>query len=399
MKEKIKRCIKKIPPVGIAMGIVFSFNPFTKHNAKADVDTFATIVTTFSHTYDTFLKEPFVISLSEQSAKNDYLANNENCAYKAPTFNKGEFGISVYDYYKNQNFFKRIKIFYKDGKVEYKTIKHGQQLLIKQAGIIVDLNPDASDLYERDVYYITQKQLDEGNTGIALTNWQTYYLKSDNSGQMNGPLAFKFIRQEFPNIKPGSASFDLDKLFHALPGEKRKLATITSNPVKESEIFSYTSDELAEIKRHKLAFVTQHKNEECSSISVKIRNRNNVLRTWEDSTHISASSNWIPEDRSIFTIIPIEKGSNKVYIEANATYLTSANGEVGITGFRAYGQVWTLVDCGLEGFSLKNNHGQYLSVDDTSVCLTDNPDKNTIFAITIQKDKWNEWLAKWHSSK
>ncbi|MBJ8009957.1 hypothetical protein JDS88_28565, partial [Bacillus cereus] len=153
------------------------------------VDTRETILTTFGDTYDTFLKEPFVIFLSEQSAKNDYLANNENRAYKAPTFNKGEFGISVYDYNKNQNFSKRIKIFYKDGKVEYKTIKHGQQLLIKQAGIIVDLTPDASDPYEHDMYYITQKQLDDGNTGIALTNWQTYYLKSDNSGQMNGPLA------------------------------------------------------------------------------------------------------------------------------------------------------------------------------------------------------------------
>ncbi|MEH7458135.1 hypothetical protein V7183_13095 [Bacillus sp. JJ1127] len=399
MKEKIKRSIKKISPIGIAMGIVFSFNPFTKHKAKADVDTRETILTTFGDTYDTFLKEPFVIFLSEQSAKNDYTANNENLAYKAPTFNKGEFGISVYDYYKNQNFSKRIKIFYKNGKVEYKTIKHGQQLLIKQAGIIVDLNPDASNLYERDVYYITQKQLDEGNTGIALTNWQTYYLKSDNSGQMNGPLALKYIRQEFPNIKPGNASFDLTKLFHALPEERRKLATITSNPVKKSEIFSYTSDELAEIKRHKLGVVTQHKNEEYSSISVKIRNRDKVLRTWEDSTNVSASSNWIPEDRSTFTIIPIEKGSNKVFIEANATYLTSANGEVGVTGFRAYGQVWTLVNYGFESFSLKNNHGQYLSVNGTSVCLTDKPDKNTMFAITIQKDKWNEWLAKWYSSK
>ncbi|HFK1549098.1 TPA: hypothetical protein ACGXMZ_005013 [Bacillus albus] len=399
MKEKIKRSIKKISPVGIAMGIVFSFNPFTKHKAKADVDTRETILTTFGATYDTFLKEPFVIFLSEQSAKNDYTANNENRAYKAPTFNKGEFGISVYDYYKNQNFSKRIKIFYKDGKVEYKTIKHGQQLLIKQAGIIVDLNPDASDLYERDVYYITQKQLDEGTTGIALTNWQTYYLKSDNSDQMNGPLALKYIRQEFPNVKPGNASFDLTKLFHALPEGKRKLATITSNPIKKSEIFSYTSDELAEIKRHKLGVVTQHKNEECPSISMKIRNRDNVLRTWEDSTNISASSNWIPEDRSTFTIIPIEKGSNKVYIETNAAYLTSANGEVGVTGFRAYGQVWTLVNYGFESFSLKNNHGQYLSVNDTSVCLTDKPDKNTVFSITIQKDKWNEWLVKWYSGK
>ncbi|MBJ8056419.1 hypothetical protein JDS87_32520, partial [Bacillus cereus] len=93
------------------------------------------------------------------------------------------------------------------GKVEYKTIKHGQQLLIKQAGIIVDLNPDEPVLSKHDILYITQKQLDEGNTGIALTNWQTYYLKSDNGGQMNGPLALKYIRQEYPNIKPGSASF------------------------------------------------------------------------------------------------------------------------------------------------------------------------------------------------
>ncbi|KZE04327.1 hypothetical protein B4117_4140 [Bacillus mycoides] len=88
-----------------------------------------------------------------------------------------------------------------------------------------------------------------------------------------------------------------------------------------------------------------------------------------------------------------------MYIEANSTYLTSANGEVGVTGFHAYGQVWTLINYGFESFSLKNNHGQYLSVNDTSVCLTDKPDKNTIFAITIQKDKWNEWLAKWYSSK
>lgn len=381
------------------MGIVFSLNPFTKHKAKADVDTRETMLTTFGDTYDSFLKEPFVIFLSEQSAKNDYTANNENRAYKAPTFNKGEFGISVYDYYKNQNFSKRIKLFYKDGKVEYKTIKHGQQLLIKQAGIIVDLNPDASDLYEHDMYYITQKQLDGGNTGISLTNWQTYYLKSDNSGQMNGPLALKYIKQEFPNINPGNASFDLMKLFHALPGEKRKLATITSNPVKASGIFNYTSDELAEIKKHKLAVVTQYKNEECSSISVKIRNEGNVLRTWEGSTNISTSSNWIPEDRSIFTIIPLEKRSNKVYIEANSTYLTSVNGEVGVTGFRAYGQVWTLVDYGFGIFSLKNNHGQYLSVNDTSVRLTDKPEKNTIFDTNIQKDKWNKWLAKWYPSK
>uniref|UniRef100_UPI00402AF694 hypothetical protein n=1 Tax=Bacillus sp. DX2.2 TaxID=3073452 RepID=UPI00402AF694 len=399
MKEKIKRSIKKISPVGIAMGILFSFNPITKHKVKADVDTRETILTTFGDTYDTFLKEPFVILLSEQSAKYDYTANNENRAYKAPTFNKGEFGISVYDYYKNQNFSKKIKVFYEDGKVEYKTIKHGQQLLIKQAGIIVDLNPDTSDLYEHDMYYITQKQLDEGNTGIALTNWQTYYLKSDNSGQMNGPLALKYIKQEFPNIKPGNASFDLMKLFHALPGEKRKLATITSNPVKASGIFSYTSDELAEIKKHELAVVTQYENEECSSISVKIRNEDNVLRTWEGSTIISTSSNWIPEDRSIFTIIPLEKGSNKVYIEANSTYLTSVNGEVGVTGFRAYGQVWTLVDYGFGSFSLKNNHGQYLSVNDTSVRLTDKPEKNTIFDTNIQKDKWNKWLAKWYPNK
>ncbi|PEI82867.1 hypothetical protein CN679_27390 [Bacillus pseudomycoides] len=399
MKEKIKRSIKKISPVGIAMGILFSFNPITKHKAKADVDTRETILTTFGDTYDTFLKEPFVILLSEQSAKYDYTANNENRAYKAPTFNKGEFGISVYDYYKNQNFSKKIKVFYEDGKVEYKTIKHGQQLLIKQAGIIVDLNPDASDLYEHDTYYITQKQLDAGNTGIALTNWQTYYLKSDNNGQMNGPLALKYIKQEFPNIKPGSASFDLNKLFHALPGEKRKLATITSNPVKASGIFSYTSDELAEIKKHKLAVVTQYKNEEYSSISVKIRNEDNVLRTWEGGTNISTSSNWIPEDRSIFTITPIEKGSNKVYIEANSTYLTSVNGEVGVTGFRAYGQVWALVDCGFESFSLKNSHGQYLSVNDTSVCLTNKHEKHTIFDTDLQKDKWNEWLAKWYPSK
>ncbi|MED1060576.1 hypothetical protein P4T67_30455, partial [Bacillus mycoides] len=72
--------------------------------------------------------------------------------------------------------------------------------LIKQAGIIVDLTPDASDPYEHDMYYITQKQLDDGNTGIALTNWQTYYLKSDNSGQMNGPLGVTIHAHQLKNF-------------------------------------------------------------------------------------------------------------------------------------------------------------------------------------------------------
>ncbi|PEI82694.1 cell wall-binding protein, partial [Bacillus pseudomycoides] len=90
-------------------------------------------------------------------------------------FKKGEFGISVFDYYKNQDFSRKVKLAYPDGKVEYKTIKHGEQLRIKQAGVIVDLTPDKPEIFNHDIIYISQQNLN-GDAGISLTNWQTFYL-------------------------------------------------------------------------------------------------------------------------------------------------------------------------------------------------------------------------------
>ncbi|MRB61702.1 cell wall-binding protein, partial [Bacillus thuringiensis] len=170
MNKKNRKRIPKILPVGLAMGVLFSASPLasplTEYKVQADVGTFGTIVTTFGSVYDKFLAEPFGKLLEDFDVRTTYTSRNENIAYKAPTFQKGEFGISAFDYYKTRDFSKKVKIAYANGKVEYKTIKHGQQLRIKDAGTIVDLTPDEPSLSNHDILYITQKQLDEGNTGV-----------------------------------------------------------------------------------------------------------------------------------------------------------------------------------------------------------------------------------------
>ncbi|MED2985582.1 cell wall-binding protein, partial [Bacillus thuringiensis] len=267
MNWKTKKRIPKVLPVGIAMGILFSAsplaNPLTENKAYADIDTGATIITTFGNIYDTFLREPFVNWLDEQSAQNAYNDNLENRAYKAPSFTKGEFGISVYDYYKNKDFSKKVKLAYPNGTVEYKTIKHGEQLRIKQVGTMVDLTPDEPNLSNHDILYITQKQLDEGNTGVALTNWQTFYLKSAPN-KRNWPLGLKFMQQKWgvKQINPGNFSFDFDKLFDNLPHNHQILATITSEPVGKEVISNYVtndSEALADFKKRKIDLFAETK--------------------------------------------------------------------------------------------------------------------------------------------
>ncbi|MDP7980311.1 N-acetylmuramoyl-L-alanine amidase family protein [Bacillus sp. WLY-B-L8] len=315
MNEKYKKRIPKVLPVGIAMGILFSASPLagplTESKVKADVDTFGTIVTTFGGIYDAFLKEPFVKFLEETDAKYTYNRGVENSAYKAPTFQKGEFGISVFDFYKDQNFSKKVKLAYPDGKVEYKTIKHGQQLRIKQAGTIVDLTPDEPSLSKHDILYITQKQLDEGKTGVALANWQTFYLESSNKGHYTG-LADKFVREEFPNAYTKGGVLDIrvnfKDLFNELPHEKRQLGTATSEPVGKEVLSNYvTNDSKAR--------------EDFSDRVVNVfADTKLTLETPIALPFIKLNSG------ESYQIIPYKKGSNKVFVKKGSQYLSGNEG-------------------------------------------------------------------------
>ncbi|PHE93117.1 hypothetical protein COF81_18460 [Bacillus pseudomycoides] len=409
MNEKYKKRMPKFLPIGIAMGVLFSASPLasplTENTVKADVGTFGTVVTTFGNIYDAFLAEPFGKWLEKIDVETTYRAFNENIAYKAPTFKKGEFGISAFSYYKDKDFSKKVKLAYPNGTVEYKTIKHGEQIRIKQAGTMVDLTPDEPDLYNHNILYITPKQLDEGNTGISLTNFKTYYLQSDNSGRKN-ELGYKFLKQHFPNAYHNGSpvwGVNQDELFKKLPVEKQILGTSTSEPISDLQFShitdsEYVSEHINEIMSRKVDLITNHKDGEYSSLSTKIKTRDGFIRSWEDG-RLSKSDGNTPLSKQEFTITPIKKGSNKVLLRDGLKYIPSKLGDNELYIIKPE-KVWTLEDTGLFGaFRLKNENGQYLSVGDGLATFTDDSANASVFTADLKEAEWNNWLNKWYPGK
>ncbi|MGG0728024.1 cell wall-binding protein [Bacillus paramycoides] len=399
MNKKAKKRIPKVLPVGIAMGILFSASPLagplTENKVHADVDTAATIITTFGSIYDAFLKEPFVKWLNETQARNNYSAANENTGYKAPTFQKGEFGITVFDYYKNHDFSKKVKIVYADGKVEYKTIKHGEQLLIKKAGTIVDLTPDEPELSKHDILYITQKQLDEGKTGVALTNWQTYYLQSDNSGRKNR-LSDEFLKEAFPGafLKSGliDVRYDWNELFSKLPKEKQMLATITSEPVGKEVLSNYVNNDpeaLADFKKREIDVFADTKL---------------ILETPLALPFITLN------DSKPYQIIPYKKGTNKVLVKTGSKYLSGKEGN-GLQYSDSIGddEVFELVEIEPFRFDGEVQYPQFRLNNKNGVSLagnmyiyqfgTDWSFNSEIHFTAKNNNEVHNWLREWYPGK
>ncbi|MGF9992858.1 cell wall-binding protein [Bacillus mycoides] len=392
MNGKAKKSMRKILPVGIAMGILFSASPVTEHKVKADVDTFGTIVTTLGSIYDAFGKEAFTKYLEEVNAKSSYNNFYENITYMAPTFKKGEFGITVFDYYKNQDFSQKVKIAYPNGKVEYKTIKHGQQLRIKDAGTIVDLTPDEPELSKHNILYITQKQLDEGNTGVSLTNFKTYYLESDNSGRRN-ELGWDFIKKQFPNAyhpKSGLPNIGVneDELFKKLPEDKRMLGTSTSKTVGKEALSNYVTND--------------------SEALADFNNR--VVNVFADTnlifeTPIIVSSYGFSDDKP-FQVIPYKKGSNKVVIKKGSKYLSGKEGEsLQFSDSIGDDEVLELVQIensyGNEfQFNLINKNGARLTQTTDGKKFTTNPNGSTNVRFPGKSNNTiGNWLREWYPGK
>ncbi|MGG1343699.1 hypothetical protein ABE244_24645 [Bacillus toyonensis] len=390
MNEKHKKRIPKFLPVGIAMGILFSASPLagplTENKVKADVDTGATIIKTFGNIYDAFLKEPFIKFLAETDAKYLYHHGLENSAYKAPTFQKGEFGITVFDYYKNQNFSKRIKIAYADGNMEYKTIKHGQQLSIKKAGTIVDLTPDDPDESKHNLLYITQKQLDEGKTGVSLTNWQTFYLENNNEGRYTS-LSDKFVREEFPGAYTRGGVLDIrysfKDLFNQLPENKRKLGTATSNPVSKEVLGnSLTNEDLADFYDRSVNLFADTN----LTLETLIGVENSVL------------------DAKPFQIIPIKKGSNKVIVKQGRDYISGKEGPellcIDAIGPDEILELVPIEDYGTIRFNLINKNGARLALTTNNAAFTTDKERPSNLRFTGKtNDELHNWLVDWHPSK
>ncbi|MDM5430999.1 hypothetical protein [Bacillus mycoides] len=313
MKKLFKTTEKKIIPVGLAMGVLFSGIPLsgslTEHKVHADVGTTGAVLQQVGNVYKLFIERPLAEFLELESVRyNNANRMHENIAYLAPTFRRGEFSITVFDYYKNQNFSKNVKLLYPSGQIEYKTIKFGEQLTIKQAGTIVDLNPDTFEPSKHDLLYITQQQLDDGNTGISLTNFGTYYQQKRGSGYNINTLGEKYLKQEFRYAFNAQTGFILpgyneEELFNQLPEDKRIIGTVTAQPVGREILSNYVmnnSTARADFNNRAFQIVTTNP-QHVMDVNIKMGGAN-------------TEENW--------KIIPIQAGTNKVVVKTSNGYFT-----------------------------------------------------------------------------
>ncbi|MGR3779331.1 cell wall-binding protein [Bacillus paramycoides] len=394
MNGKSKKGMRKVLPVGLAMGVLFSgiplATPLTEHKVKADVDTVATVITTLGSIYNAFAAEAFGQWLEDVNAETSYDNFYENITYMAPTFQKGEFGISAFDYYKNQNFSKRVKLAYPDGTTEYKTIKHGEQIRIKQAGTIVDLTPDEPELSKHDILYITQKQLDEGNTGVSLTNFKTYYLQSDNSSRRND-LGYKYLKQRFPNAYNNGIrvpGVDENELFKKLPAEKQMLGTSTSKTVSKDVVSNYATNDPEAVKdlNKRLPDILGNAN-------------SNILETSIQLPFITV------DHGNQHQIISFKKGTNKVFIRKGSKYLSAKGGQLQYSDSIGEDELFELVQ--IE--NSYENKFQFRLNDKNGVSLAGNLNaysfgRDSTFRSEITfPNKSNEeisnWLSRWYPGK
>ncbi|TKH21779.1 hypothetical protein FC697_14865 [Bacillus wiedmannii] len=235
MCSRRKEIFKKVLPVGLAMGVLFSANPFSEKKVHADV---IDVLSIGADIYSAFVEKPLNERLLKEQVKKTYTAENENFGYLAPTFQKGKFAISVFDFYKNKNFSKKVKIYYDNtrfgDKVEEKTIKHGEQLIITEPRTIVAFYPDENDQSKQETFLVTQEHLNMGNKGVALSNWQTYYVEKDPTRPRNHVMGIAAITQSIQK-NPAYAEENFDQYFERLSDAKQRQLTVTTKLVTKSK--------------------------------------------------------------------------------------------------------------------------------------------------------------------
>ncbi|MDP7978933.1 N-acetylmuramoyl-L-alanine amidase family protein [Bacillus sp. WLY-B-L8] len=297
---------KKVIPATAALGILFSMAPVAENKASAGIGTVLDVTITalgaVANIYEGLGLAPGDI---EPSTTIDVYA--ENIGYKAPNFASGEFNISMHHTKGDSNFTKSVKVLYPNGKIEIHKLKSGQQLKITQAGIIIDLNPDAKSVSEHDLLYITQAQLDEGKTGVVMNQDHTAFVEkaSGKNPRLLNPLYKKYSGDSAQDWSVIVYSQDVlfDYISNKLSNEQKQLVTLTSKPVSKDVLWNYlTSDSEALADFHDrsvniLADTTQ-------ALETSIRVGNSVL------------------DDKPYQIIPIKKGSNKVVVKKGSEYLS-----------------------------------------------------------------------------
>ncbi|WP_410985279.1 N-acetylmuramoyl-L-alanine amidase family protein [Bacillus cereus] len=382
---KVTRIGKKIIPTTAALGILFSVAPIAENKANAGVATVLDVgITSLGILANVW--EALGIEVGDPDLTTYTGPYAENVSYRAPNFKSGEFNISVHHTKGDSNFTRPIKVLYPNGKSEIKNLKSGQQLKITEAGTIVDLKPYAESVSEHDLLYITQAQLDEGKTGVALNQEITLFVEK-TSGQ-NKVLVDEFYKKRFgANSLDGFKGLGVDR-FSYLTEEQKQVATLTSHPVGREVLSNYVLN-----------------NPEARA---DFNNRStNILA---ESTNILETPISLPfstlNDGKAYQIIPYKKGTNKVLVKTGSKYLSGKEGNaLQYSDSIGDDEVFELVQIENSGdgefqFRLNNKNGVSLAGNEyISQFGTDWSFRSEIRFTAKNNNEIRNWLIDWHPSK
>ncbi|MEI4803279.1 cell wall-binding protein [Bacillus sp. FJAT-51639] len=376
---------KKIIPATAALGILFSMAPIAENKASASIATVLDVgITSLGIVKDIY--EALGIEVGDPDLTDYTGPYAENVSYRAPSFKPGEFNISMHHTKDDSSFTKPVKVLYPNGKSEIHKLKSGQQLKITEAGTIIDLKPYAKSTSEHDLLYITQAQLDEGKTGVALNQEITLYVEK-TSGQ-NKVLVDEFYKKRFgANSLDGFKGLGVDR-FSYLTEEQKKVATLTSHPVGREVLSNYVMNNpkaLADFNDRST----------------------NILA---ESTNILETSIALPfstlNDGKSYQIIPYKKGTNKVLIKTGSKYLSGKEGKaLQYSDSIGDDEVFELVQTGnsYEGafqFHLVNKNGVRLAGNAyVQQFGTDWSFKSEIRFTSKNNNEIHNWLRDWYPGK
>ncbi|MED1013120.1 cell wall-binding protein [Bacillus mycoides] len=390
-KYKITGIGKKVIPVTAALGILFSMAPVAENKASAGIgavlDITITVLGAVANTY-----EALGISPGDRDPGTHIDVYAENETYQAPSFTSGEFNISMYHTQGDSNFLKSVKVRYPNGRIEIHQLRSGQQLKITEAGAIIDLNPNAANVSEHDLLYITQAQLDEGKTGVVINQGQHAFVEkaSGKNPRFLGPLYKKYSGDSFGDwtVIARNSDYLFDQIANKLSDEQKRLITLTSKPVSKDVLDNYVNND----PKARADFYDR--------LSDILAERTNALETSMELPFIKLN------DGKPYQIIPYKKGTNKVIVKTGSKYLSGKEGK-GLQYSDSLGddEVFEFVQTnnGYNGefqFHLINKNGvklagnQYISQFDTDWSFQSEirfPDKSN--------NEINNWLIEWYPGK
>ncbi|MGG1343700.1 cell wall-binding protein [Bacillus toyonensis] len=394
MKKKFKTTGvgKKVIPATAALGILFSMAPIAENKASAGIGAVLeggiTIFGAIANVYETLGLAPGDI---EPSTTIDVYA--ENIAYKAPNFTTGEFNISMHHTKGDSNFTKSVKVLYPNGEIEIHKLKSGQQLKITQAGIIIDLNPDAKSISGHDLLYITQAQLDEGKTGVVMNEDHTGFVEkaSGKNPRLLNPLYKKYatddpVRDWTVIAKDGDYLFN--QISNKLSNEQKQLVTLTSKPVSKDVLSNYLTNDYE-------ALADFHNR----SVNI-LADTTQVLET------LIRVGNHLLEGNKTYQIIPIKKGSNKVFVKTGSKYLSGKEvGKFEYSDSISDAEVFELAEIeknskGDFQFHLINKNGARLAhTHEGQRFTTDANNSSNVYFAEKTNSEIHNWLREWYPGK